>query len=109
MATQQDLIDNFRMYTGEVIPEDGSAADTLFTDEWITTTINATPSMDAAVLEGWKVKQAHFANLVNVIDGAAARTFSDLFLHASNMVAQYTKLAIGPTYGRTRVGKIVRQ
>ena len=108
MATQQDNINEVRENIGEVIPEGGTESDTLFTDEQIIKWINDTSSLDAASLKGWKKKMADFANLVNVTDGAAARTFSDLFEHARQMVALYTDLAVGPTAGRARVGKIVR-
>lgn len=108
MATQQDNIDEVRENIGEVIPDGGTEADTLFTNEQILKWIGDTSSLDAASLKGWKKKMADFANLANVTDGAASRTFGDLFDHARQMVALYTELAIGPTAGRARVGKIVR-
>lgn len=108
MATQ-DEIDTIRERCGEIIPEGGTESDTLFTDAQVTRWIDSTPlNLDAAVREGWLVKQAHFANLVNTTDGAAARTFSDLFNHATSMVAQYTLYMVGPSAGRARVGRIRR-
>jgi len=83
--------------------------DSLFSDETINGWIDAAANLDAAILQGWRAKAAHFANLVNVTDGAASREFSDLLDNAAAMVKQYTSLARGPAAGRTRVGKIVRQ
>lgn len=107
MAIQQD-VNEVRENIGENIPAGGTEADTLFTDEQIEAWINDTSSLDSASLRGWKKKMAELANLANVTDGAASRTFSDLFEHAKQMVALYTDLAVGPTAGRARVGKIVR-
>lgn len=108
MATDDQVIE-VRENIGEQIPADGAETDTLFTDDQIKAWIDGTSNLDAASLRGWKVKMAHFANLVNVTDGAASREMSDLFEHAQEMVKVYNKLALGPAAGRTRVGKIVRQ
>lgn len=80
---------------------------TLFTDERIESWIDGSQTLEGAALTGWQRKAAHWAGLVNVTDGAASRTFSDLFDHAQNMIKTYTKLA-SPVAGRTRVGRIVR-
>jgi hypothetical protein len=90
----------------EMIGETDTTA-SLFTDDQITAWIDAADSLEAAALTGWQRKAAHWAGLVNVTDGAAAREFSDLFDHAVAMIKVFTKLA-SPTAGRTRVGKIVR-
>lgn len=108
MAVDQNLVLELRENTGETIPEGGTAADTLFTEEQVERWITTTSSIEGAILKAWLVKQAYYSNLANVTDGAASRTFTDLFNHATQMVKQYTELAIGPTAGRTRVGKIVR-
>lgn len=108
MATLQEMTIEVRENLGEVIPSGGTDADTMFTDAQIATWINNTANLDAATLRGWKVKLANYANLVNVTDGAASREMSDLFDHAQEMVKYYGKLAVGPTSGRSRVGRIVR-
>ena len=106
--TLEAQISQLRSMLGEGIPSGGSEEDTLFTDEQLTSWINETATLDAAALEGWKIKMAHFANLVDTTDGAAARALSDLFAHAQVMVKMYDNLVLGPTAGRSRVGKIVR-
>lgn len=108
MATVQEQIAEVRENIGEQIPSEGVETDTMFMDTQIETWIINAGSVNGASLRGWKVKMAHFANLVNVTDGAASREMSDLFDHAQEMVKIYTKLAVGPTAGRTRVGRIVR-
>jgi len=108
MATEAQ-VNEVRENIGETIPANGVDSDTMFTDEQIIAWIDGTTNLDAASLRGWKVKLAHFANLVNVTDGAASREMSDLFEHAKEMVKTYTKLAQGPAAGRTRVGRIVRE
>lgn len=108
MATADEII-AVRESIGELIPEGGSEGDTLFPDARISAWIDESSSLDAASLRGWKAKLASLSNLVDVTDGAASRALSDAFDHAQEMVRFYTKLAIGPSAGRTRVGKIVRQ
>lgn len=104
----QDQTVTLRNMLGEVVPVGGTEEDTLFTDEQLTSWINESATLDAAALQGWKIKMAHFANLVDTTDGAAARALSDLFAHAQAMVKMYGNLVLGPTAGRSRVGKIVR-
>lgn len=108
MATIQEQIADVREMIGETIMPGLSASDTLFTDERITSWIEGTSSLEGAALRGWRAKAAHYANLVNVVDGAASREFSDLLDNALNMIKMYQGLAKGPAFGRTRVGKIVR-
>lgn len=97
-----DQVTEVREMLGET-----DTTNTLFTDERIMVWIDDSDSLEAAALVGWQRKAAHWAGLVNVTDGAAARAFSDLFDHAQNMIKFYTKLA-SPVAGRTRIGKIVR-
>jgi len=107
MADAQQVSD-LRELLGESIPSDGSAADTLFTDDQVTRWLTQSATLNQAALKGWQIKMAHFADLVDVVDGASARSMSDLLDHAEKMVKLYTRLAQGPTAGRSRVGKIVR-
>ena len=103
MATIQEQIADVREMIGEP-----AEADSLFTDDRISSWINSASSLEAAALRGWRAKAAHFANLVNVTDGAASREMSDLLVNAQAMIKLYTGLSRGPAFGRTRVGKIVR-
>lgn len=93
---------------GETIPTDGVETDSLFSNKQLERWITSTSDMNSAALEGWSVKMAHFANLVDVTDGAASRKLSDLLENAYRMVTMYTRLAKGPVAGRARVGKISR-
>lgn len=98
-----------RRKLGESLSEDGDDSDSLFTDqllgEWVE---QYEGDLDRAALEGWETKMAHFANLVDVTDGAASRKLGDLMTHAMEMVEMYSKRLRGAAYGRARVGKIVR-
>jgi hypothetical protein len=107
MATEAEIT-SVRMKLGESIPPDGDEDDTLFTNDQITLWIDDTDTLNHALVEGWEAKLAHWANLVNVVDGAAAREFSDLMDHAKYMINHYREQILGPGYGRSRVGKIVR-
>lgn len=107
MATTEQRI-TLRGKIGESVPPGGSADDTLVTDLQIDAWVDGSASMNAAALEGWEFKLAHWAGLVNVSDGAASRAFSDLMEHAEIMIAFYSKKLMGTTRSRARVGKIVR-
>jgi hypothetical protein len=96
-----------RLRLGEAIPEGGTSADTLFSEEQLQAIVDTTDSSDAAALEGWEIKRAHLANLVNITDGAAARELGQLFEHANEMVDDYSR-KINGRIGRTRIGRITR-
>lgn len=107
--TQEEKVTELRVMLGESITAESPEADSMFTNEqlgkWITA---SSDNLNIAAVKGWQAKMANFAGLVNVTDGAASREFSDLMDHAEVMVKMYSKLALGPTVGRSRVGKIVR-
>lgn len=103
MATSEQIA-SVREMVGET-----DTANSLFTNEQITSWIAEASSLEGAALTGWRRKAAHWANLVNVTDGAASREFSDLYTHAESMIKFYGKLALGPTAGRSRVGRIIRR
>lgn len=109
MPTEEEVavVALVREKIGEMIPEEGTEADTLFTDAQISVWIAASSSVNSAIASGWESKMAHWAGLVNVTDGAAARAFSDLFEHARLMSVYWGKKA-NPMAGRSRVGKIIR-
>lgn len=107
MATSDP--DKLRAMLGERIPEGGTFFDTLFTDEQIMELISeAGGNLERAAYEGWRVKLAEFANLVDVTDATAQRKMSDLRENAEAMVKLYQRASGGSTEGRTRVGRIVR-
>lgn len=93
---------------GETVGADQLEGDTMFTDEQIQTWIDHALSLEHAALRGWRAKLARYSDLVNVTDGAASRSFSDLSNNARYMVDLYSDLVRGATFGRTRIGKIVR-
>lgn len=107
--TLEAKIRQLRLLLGEPIPEGGSAADTLFTDAQLTIWIESSPDIERAAYDGWRAKAAHFANLVDVTDGAASRALSDLLGNARAMITLYARSSGGATSGRSRVGRIVRQ
>lgn len=101
--------DKLRQVLGEQVPEGGSAGDTLFTDIEIVDLIDSTPTSDRAALEGWRVKAAKLSSLVDTTEGNSQKKFSQLLANAMNMVKLYTRSSAGPTEGRSRVGRIVRE
>ena len=102
--------ERLRGLLGEPVPEGGTQADTLFTDETIADLLTqANGSLDRAAYEGWRYKAAHFANLVDVTEGNSSRAMSDLRDHAESMVRLYLRSSSGPTEGRTRIGRIRRE
>lgn len=107
MATE-DQITALRSKIGEPIPAGGSETDTLFTDDQVGQWVDSTLSMAYAAIQGWEAKLAYWANLVNVVDGAAARNMSDLMDHAEYMISYFTKQTILGTRGRPRIGSIIR-
>lgn len=107
----QTKLDRFRQLIGEVIPPGGTEADTLFTNEQVSQILfDSGDNMNRAVYEGWRIKAAHLANLVDVTDGNASREMSQLLDHAQDMIRIYSKSSGSYlTEGRTRVGRIVRR
>ena len=102
--------DRLRNMLGEPVPEGGSATDTLFSEDQIKDLLEqAGDNLERAAFEGWRIKAAHFANLVDVTDGNASRAMSDLLGHANDMVKVYMRASGGPTEGRARIGRIVRR
>lgn len=109
MVTPEQITE-LRLLIGESVPVGGGDTDTLLLDEQLTKMIeDSTGNLERAAYEGWRVKAAQFANLVDVTDGAASRSMSDLLKNATDMVKLYSRTSQGPTEGRTRVGRIVRK
>lgn len=101
--------DRLRALLGERKPPGGSESDTLFTDDQIgDLLVAAGDNLERAAFEGWRIKQAEFANMVDTTEGNSQRKMSDLREHAESMVKLYGRAAGGNTEGRTRIGRIVR-
>lgn len=101
-------VGRLRALLGETTPEGGDVSQTLFTDDELQDLLDSTGSVERAAYEGWRIKAAHFSNLVNVTDGNASREMSDLLKNAERMIKIYLRTSSGPTEGRTRIGRIVR-
>lgn len=104
MATDAEIL---REKLGEVIPAGGSDADTGFTDVQITDLLTRNSSIDAAASEGWQIKAAKYADLVDMAEGTTKRSFGDLQAQALRMAEHYGPGASGTT-AVTRIKKIVR-
>lgn len=105
MATDAERV---RRQLGERIPQGGTDADTMFTDQEILDLLTESGGdVEAAVAEGWKVKTAEAVDLVNTQEGTSKRNLSDVHEHALGMVK-----ATGPGGGlstpRTRLHRIQR-
>jgi hypothetical protein len=103
-ATDAEVL---RERLGESIPSGGSDADTGFTDQQITDLLARNSTLNKAVEEGWQIKAAKYADLVDTAEGTTKRDFSDLHQNALRMAASYGDSGGGAT-ARTRVHKIKR-
>jgi len=104
MATDAEIL---REKLGEVIPPGGTEADTAFTEAQIIDLLARNDSVNAAIAEGWEIKAANYADLVNMAEGTTKRNFSDLQTQALRMAEHYGSGATGAT-AVTRIHKIVR-
>lgn len=96
-----------RTKLGEPIPPGGSGEDTLLSDETIKDLLARHETAEAALYDGWQLKAAALANLVDTRDGDSSRTFSQLHTQALAMVKQYAPSA-SSSRGRTRINKLSR-
>lgn len=80
----------------------------IVTDDQIDDLLEESEDMERAALGGWRIKMAHYADLVDITEGNASRKMSQLYEHAKDMVKMYSGSRSGPTEGRTRIGRIVR-
>ena len=95
MATPDERV---RRLLGEVIPPDGSDADTMFTDDRIEDLLlEANNDIDQAALAGWREKAAGLAVLVDTAEGTSKRAMSDLHKNALAMVTAFGGEAGGGT------------
>lgn len=113
MEATDQLKLRLRAKLGESVPNGGDTSESFFTDDQITSMLQAASTLDHAILDGWETKMAHWANLVTVVDGASSRELTELMNHAEAMIKYYgDKINEGPggsTHTRTRIGRIVRE
>lgn len=97
--------DRLRSLLGEEIPVGGGEGDTLFTNEAIEDLLVRFPDLEDAAREGWKIKAAKLANLVNTAEAGAKRDLGDLYDQAMKMVNFYggSSVADEPLAGPGRV------
>lgn len=105
--------DKLRQLLGEQLPDGGTAADTLFTDDEIAELLSGISEgdeegMERAAYAGWRVKAAKLSNLVDTTEGNVSRKFSQLLDNALDMLKTYSRASGGATEGRTRVGRARR-
>lgn len=107
MATDAERI---RALLGESIPVGGTDADTAFTDDQIDDLLETQGTVHLAVAEGWRIKAANYAELVDTAEGTSKRAMSDLHKNALAMVDSYAPPDSGNNVsGVTRSRPIVRR
>lgn len=101
--------DRLRQLLGEKIPEGGADTETMFRNEEIEDLIARFPgNVELQALEGWRIKAALSASLVDTTEGNAQQKMSQLRAHAEEMVKMYLRASSGATEGRTRIGRVRR-
>ena len=80
-----------RLWLGDPIPDGGSDDDTFFKDAIIADLISLHGDLSSAAVEGWRIKLAHYVEMVNISDTTMSRDYSDLAEHARMMIEMYTK------------------
>lgn len=102
--------DRLRQLLGDTIPHGGSETDCFFGSDQISDLLlNSNGNLERAAVEGWRVKAADYADLVNITEGNAMREMSALHAHALAQVKYYERTTSGNSSGRTRIGHIVRR
>lgn len=90
-----------RRLLGEPLTEGIDDTDTLFSNEEIDFLLAEHGSVEAALGEGWRMKAASLAGLVDTTEGTSKRAMSDLHKHAVEMVKHYS---VDPTPGSSGAG-----
>lgn len=105
MATNAEIV---RERLGEVIPADGNESDTAFTEAQILDLLARNGNIiNRAVAEGWTIKAANYADLVDTAEGTSKRSMSDLHAHALRMADEYGG-GTEETRKRTRIHRLAR-
>jgi hypothetical protein len=102
-------LDLLRLYVDDVVPLDNSSEPQFTDDELNSALANANNNPQVAAVEVWKWKAAQAAAMVNVTEGNASRNMSDLQGQALAMIKVFENSRVGPTDGRTTIGKIRRR
>lgn len=101
-----------RALLGETVGGDVTESDTLFTNDQIEDLLARHGSVEAALEEGWGLKAAALATLVDTVEGSTQRRLSDAHEHALNMAKYYDSTGAGSNSGvgsRTTIRKISRR
>ena len=106
MATQTNA-DRLRSLLGEVIPDGGTDADSLLSDDEVADLLSRHGTVDKALPEAWGIKAAKLSNLVDVTEGDQRRSLSQAHRQALEMTKHYGDTG-GASGGRTRINRIVR-
>lgn len=92
MATTEEI--RLRLLLGEAIPDGGDAADTFFADATITTLLsNNDANLNLAAAEGWMMKAAKFAELMDQDRSGTNVKLSQKYRQAREMMNVFIKAA----------------
>lgn len=103
-----DEITRLRNLVGEKIPDNGTDADTIFSDEEIEELAAQTTDLNGAAREGWRVKAARYADMVDISEAGESAKLSDLHKNALKMVEFFTQEQSNPAGGSTRLHRLSR-
>lgn len=95
-------LERVRELLGEQIPAGGSETDTMFTNARLLDILATTGDIESATAEGWRIKAAEYADLVDTSEGTSKRAMSDLHQHALRMADSYVASVTRRTGTRTR-------
>lgn len=98
--------ERLRSYLGETIPAGGAASDTLLSEDQIEDLLTRHASPEAARGEGWIIKAAALATLVDTTEGSSTRKHSAAHKAALAQAKLFGGVAGGA--GVTRVHTIDR-
>lgn len=109
MADYSEAHVQLRQFLGEQIPEGGSDKDTDFRDQEIEDLLtNNGGSARRAAYDGWRIKAARYAELVDVTEGNASRKMSQLHKQALDTARTFLRSTNTAVEGRSRIGTIRR-
>lgn len=105
--------ERLRQLLGESIPAGGVDEDTLFSDDMIDDILTRYPDIYEAAAEGWRIKAAKLADLVNTNESGTSRSMSDLHKHALEMAKYFggQSVTVGEAAvdrGRVKIRNITR-
>lgn len=92
MATVSEIADLRRMAN--------EPTTAVYTDEALSTLIDASASLSAAAASIWQEKAARYASLVDVREGSSSRSLGDLYEQALSMSKHYSDAATVAAGGR---------